>query len=72
MEEEIPRNIGAVMKEGGSSDLTKTDSDRNSVYKIYDIGSMASQMIGSVRVALIISRNVSKTKTSIQDVPQAN
>ena len=33
---------------------------------------MTSQIIGSVKVALIPSRNVSETKTTVQDVPQAN
>ena len=71
MEEEISSNIGAVMTEGGSPDLTDTESDSNSVYQIYDIGAMTSRMIGSVRVALIPSRNVSETKSTVQDVQQA-
>ena len=40
LEEEISRNIGAVMTEGGSPDLTDTDSDSDSVDQIYDIGAM--------------------------------
>ena len=32
---------------------------------------MTSRMIGSVQVALIPSRNVSETKATVQDVPQA-
>ena len=71
MEEEISRKIGAVMTEGGYPDLTDIESDINPVYQIYDIGAMKSQMIGSVKVALIPSRNVSETKSTVQDVPQA-
>ena len=71
MEEEIPSNIGTSMTEGGSPDLNDTDSDRYSVYQIYYIGAMTSRMIGSVRVALIPSRNVSETKATVQDVQQA-
>ena len=59
------------MKDVGSPDLTITDSDSDSVYQIYDISTMTSQMIGSVKVALIPSRNVSETKATVQDVPQA-
>ena len=40
VEEEIPRNIGTVMTEGGSPDLINTDSFSDSVYQIYDIGAM--------------------------------
>ena len=72
MEEKISRNIGAVMTEGGSPDLTDTDSDSDSVHQIYDIGDMTSQIIGSVKVALIPSRNVSETKATVQYVIQAN
>ena len=53
MEEEISRNIGAVVTEVGSPDLTNTYSDSNSVYQIYDIRAMTSRMVGSVKVALI-------------------
>ena len=60
LEEEISRNIGAVMTEGGSPDLTKKDSARYSVYQIYDIGAMTSIIIGSVKVALKPSKNVSE------------
>ena len=42
VEEEISRNIGAVMTEVGTPDLTDTDSDSDSVYQIYDIGAMTS------------------------------
>ena len=72
VEKEISRNIGAVMTEGGSPDLTNTDSDINSVYQIFDIGAMTSLMIVSVKVALIPSRNFSETKTTVQDLPQEN
>ena len=72
MWEEISKSIGAVMTEGGSPELTKTDSDSDSVYQIYDIGATKSQIIGSVKVALIPSRNVSETKMTVQDMPQAN
>ena len=41
------------MTEVGSPDPTNTDSDRYSVYQIYDIGAMPSQIIGSVKVDLI-------------------
>ena len=71
MEEDISRNIGTVMTEGGSPDLTGTYSDINSVGQIYDIGVMTGHMIGSVKVASITSRNVSETKVMVQDVPQA-
>ena len=71
MEEEISRKIGAVMTEGVYPDLTDTNSDSDSVYQIYDIGAMTSRMIGSVKVALIPSRNVSETKATVKDVPQA-
>ena len=72
VEKEISRKIGAVMTEGGSPELTDTDSDSNSVEQIYDIGTMTSRMIGSVKVVSITSRNVSETKETVQDVPQAN
>ena len=71
VEEEISRNIGTVMREGGSPGLTKTDSDRNSVSQIYDIGAMIRRMMGSVKVVLKPSRNVSETKTVVKYVPQA-
>ena len=71
VEEEISRKIGVFMMEGGSPNLTKTDSDRDSVYQIYDIGAMTGRMIDSVKVALIPPRNVSETKATVQDVPQA-
>ena len=45
VEEEISRNIGAVMTKGEHPDLTYTDSDRNSMDQIYYIGAMTSQMI---------------------------
>ena len=69
MEEEIARNIGAVVTEGGSPDLTDTDSDSNSVDQFFDIGAMKSRIVGSVKVDLIPSRNVSETKATVQDVP---
>ena len=72
MEEEISRNIGAVMSELGSPDLTNKYSDIDSVYQIYDIGDITSRVIGSVKVALIPSRNVSETKVTVKYVPQAN
>ena len=56
----------------GSPDLIETDSDRNSVYQIYDIGVITSGILGSVRVTLIQSRNVSETKVTVKYVPQAN
>ena len=71
VEEEISRNIDTVMTEGGSPDLTDTDSDSDSVYQIYEIGVMTSKIIGSVKVALIPPINVCKTKATVQDVPQA-
>ena len=71
MEEYISRNIGAVMTEGGSPDLTNTYSDSDSVDQIYDIGDMISLMVGIVKVALMPSRNVSESKETVQDVPQA-
>ena len=58
------------MTEGGSPDLTNTDSDSDSVYQIYDISAMTSRMIGSVKVVLMPSRNVSETKATVQYVPQ--
>ena len=67
----IPRNIGAVMIEVGSPDLTNIDSEIDSVYQIDEIGAMTSQMIGSVKVALIPSRNASETKVTLQYVPYA-
>ena len=72
MEEKITRNISAVIMEGGYPDLTKRDSDSNSVEQIYDIVAMTSRLIDSVKVASIPSRNVSKSKSRVQDVPQAN
>ena len=72
MEEEISRNTGAVTTEGGYPDLTDTDRYSNSVYQIHDIFAMTIRMIGSVKVALIPSSNVSKKKATVQDVPQAN
>ena len=63
--EEILRNIGTVMTEGGYPDPTDTYSDSNSLYQIYDIGAMKSVMIGSVKVALILSRNVFETKATV-------
>ena len=71
VEEEISRKIGAVMTEGGTPALVSPDSDSDSVYQIYDIGAMTSRMIFSVKVALIKSRNVSKTKATVQNMPQA-
>ena len=58
------------MAEGGSPDLTNTDSDSDSVDQIYDIVAMTSQIIGGVKVASIPSSNVSETKLMVQDVPQ--
>ena len=51
VEEEISRNIGAVMTDGGSLDLNDTDSEKDSVDQIYDIGAMTSLIIGSIKVA---------------------
>ena len=53
MEEDITRNIGAVMTEGRYPDLPDVDSKSASVEKIYDIGAMTSQMIGIVKVVSI-------------------
>ena len=64
MEEDISRNIGAVITEGGSPDLTNTDNYIDSVYQIYDIGAMKIRMIGSVKVYLIPSSNVSEKSDS--------
>ena len=63
--------MGGVVTEGGSPDLTDTDSDSDSVDQIYDIGDMTSWMIGSVKVTLKLSRNVSKTKAMVSDLSQA-
>ena len=71
VEEEISRKIGAVMTEGGPPELTDTDSDRDSVYQIYDNEATTIQMIGSVKVDLIPSRNVYETEKTVQYVPQA-
>ena len=71
MEEVIARNIGVIIMEGGSPDLTNTDSDSNPVDQSYDIGSMTSRIIGSVKVASIPSRDLSETKAAVQNVPQA-
>ena len=60
------------MTEGGSPNLNNTDGHSISLEQIYDIGAMTSQIIGSVKVALIPSRNVSESKSMVQDVPQAN
>ena len=59
------------MTEGVSPELTNTDSYSDSVFQIYDIGTMTSQMIGSVKVSLMPSRNVSETKATVQDGQQA-
>ena len=72
MEEDISRNVGAVLTKGGSPGLTDTDSDSDLVYQIYYIGSMTSRMIFSAKLAFISSINVSETKATVQDVPQAN
>ena len=69
VEEDISSIIGAVMMEGGSTDLTNIDSNSDSVDQIYDIGTMTRRMIGSFKVALIPSNHVSETKAAIQDVP---
>ena len=70
VQEKTSSNIGAVMTEGGSPYLTNTHSDSYSVYQIYDIDTITSLIIGSFKVALIPSRNVSETKATVQDVPQ--
>ena len=57
------------MTEGGSSDLTDIDSDSGSVDQIYDISTMTSQMMTSVKVSSIASRKVSESKTTVQDFP---
>ena len=59
------------MMEGGSPDLTDTDTYSNLVEQIYDIGAMTSQIIGSVKVVLIPSRNASESESTVHDVPQA-
>ena len=59
------------MTEGGPTDITNTDSDRYSMYQIYDISAITNRIIGSIKVDLIPSRNVSETKATVQDVPQA-
>ena len=69
-EEKTARKTGAVMTEGGPHELTDTDSVRNPADKIYDIGAMTSQMIVSVKVASVTSRNLSETKATVQYVPQ--
>ena len=71
VEEETSSNIGAVMTGEVSPDLTNIDSDSDSVYQIYDISGMKSRIIGSVKVALIPSSNLSETNATVQDVPQA-
>ena len=70
MEDNTARDIDAVMREQGPPDLTDTESDSDSVDQIYDIGTMTSRTIGSVKVVQIPSRNVSKTKATVKDVPQ--
>ena len=70
VEEDISRKIGVVMTKGQYTDLANTESDINSVYQIYDIGDMTGQIIGSVKVASIPSRNVSKTKVTVKDMSQ--
>ena len=57
------------MTEGGSPDLTSTDSDKDSVDQIYDIIAITSRMIGSVKIASMPSRNVSESKAMVKDVP---
>ena len=57
------------MTEGGSPDLTSTDSDKDSVDQIYDIIAITSRMIGSVKIASMSSRNVSESKAMVKDVP---
>ena len=59
------------MTEEGSPDLTNTDSDSDSVEQIHDIDAKTSQIIGSVKVASIPSRNLSESKAAVKDVPQA-
>ena len=70
LEENISRNIGGVMTQGGSTDVTDTDSDNDSVDQIYKISAMTRHMISSVQVATIPSRNLSKIEATVQDVPQ--
>ena len=65
VEKDISMHIGTVMTEGGSPELTNTDSGSDSVDQIYDIGAMTIRMIGSVKVASITSMNVSETKTTV-------
>ena len=55
VEEEISSNIGVVMNEGGSPDLTNIDSDNDSVDHIYNIAAMTRLMIESIKVDLITS-----------------
>ena len=66
MGEEIARIIGAVMAEGGSTDLANTDSESDSVDQTYNIRAMTSRMIGSVKVSSVPSRNVSESKAMVQ------
>ena len=70
VEEKKLREIGAVMMEEGSPNLTNTDSDSNSVDQIYDIGVMKSRIIDSVKVASTPSRNASELKATVQYVPK--
>ena len=58
------------MTEVVSPKFVDTDSDSDSVDQIYNIGAMAIQMIGSVKVALMPSRNVSESNATVQDMPQ--
>ena len=53
VEEEISKKIGAFMTKGGSPELPDIDSDSDSVDQIYEIGTMISQKVGSIKVASI-------------------
>ena len=59
------------MTEVVSPNLTNIYSDRDLVYQIYYIGAMTSQIIGSIKGFFIPSNNLSETKVTVQDVPQA-
>ena len=65
MEEYISSKIDTVTTEGGSLDLSDTESDSDSVYQIYDIGALKIRMIGSVKGDLIQSRRFDRIKECI-------
>jgi hypothetical protein len=65
-EEEVSRNIGAVMTQGGNFDPVDTRDD-DSTNRLLDIGNMSQRLIASVRVKSIPRR---ASQVEIQDVPQ--